>query len=103
MADQTLTSVLWFKIKPGMNAEFEQAFADCGMLERPRVIAGYRGATLHRSITQADEYFVLGTWDSEDDYSAWKAIASDGAPPDALARLARTIDTSTTGSLLRPC
>ncbi|MEY2966688.1 MAG: hypothetical protein RLY50_738, partial [Actinomycetota bacterium] len=42
MSDGPYTSIVWFKVKPGMNAEFEQAFADCGMLERPRVIDGYR-------------------------------------------------------------
>lgn len=50
-----------------MNEEFERAFADCEMLERPRV------------------------------------IASDGAPPDALARLVQTIEKTTNGALLRPC
>lgn len=102
MADGPFTSIVWFKVKPGMNAEFEKAFADCGMLERPRVITGYRGAVLHRAMARPDEYYVLGTWDSPADYEAWHDIAQSDAPRDALARLAATIDKTTAGTLVEP-
>lgn len=84
---QTFTSIVWFKVKPGMNAEFESAFLDAGMLTRPAVIDGFIEAHLHHSLMHDDEYYVLGSWTSEESYAAWQSMASEGAPKGAMRRL----------------
>ena len=85
------TSIVWFKIKPGMNAEFECAFLEAGMLTRPSAIDGYLGAHLHHSLMHEDEYYVLGSWTTEESYAAWQEVASDGAPVDAIKRMSAAI------------
>ena len=92
MADkEPFTSLVWFKITPGTNAEFEAAFTEAGMLTRPSAIDGYLGAHLHRSLMHADEYYVLGRWTSEESYAAWQAVASKDAPVDAIRRMSAVI------------
>jgi len=60
LRSETLRSVAWFKVKTGQHANCEAAFSACGMLERPKQIEGFLGAELLRSLTNPDEYFVLG-------------------------------------------
>lgn len=99
---EVLRSIVWFKVHPGMNDEFVAAFLAAGMLERPRAVGGYRGAALHRSLMCDDEYFVLGEWDSEESYAQWQAIASAGAPRDALRRMRACLADHRPNTLVRP-
>lgn len=94
-------SLVWFKVKPGMNEEFELAFIDAGMLERPKLVPGFRFVHLHRSLMNDDEYFVLGEWDTEESYAEWQRRAQDGAPLDALRRLGATLVEHRPNTLMR--
>lgn len=101
MAENGYTSLVWFRVNPGMNAEFESAFLDAGMLTRPAAIDGYNGAHLHHSLMNPDEYFVIGSWTSEKAYADWQEIASSGAPVDAMKRLGRCLAEHRPNTLMR--
>ena len=88
---EPFTSIVWFKVKPGMNAEFEKAFLEAGMLTRPSAIDGYLGAHLHHSLMHEDEYYVLGSWTTEESYAAWQEVASVGAPVEAIKRMSAAL------------
>jgi heme-degrading monooxygenase HmoA len=94
-------SIIWFKVRPGAETDFESAFDDAGMLTRPIQIDGFGGAELLRSTTSPHEYYVVGTWSSPAAYAAWHAISNNGAPPEALARLIDSIAEHRPGQLFR--
>lgn len=87
----TFRSVIRFQVKPGKEAAFEAAFDQCGMLRRPKKIAGFIDAELVRSIGEPIEYFVLGAWQSEQSYADWQAVARPEADPAAIAALDDTL------------
>lgn len=71
-------SVIRFTVKPGREADFETAFAACGMLTRPRAIAGFVEAELVRGLENRCEYLVIGRWADQAAYAAWQAVSMQG-------------------------
>lgn len=96
------TSVAWFKVKPGMNADFERAFHDAGMLTRSSALEGCISTRLFRSTDDSDQYFVIGRWTSSESYAQWQEIAVPGAPKDALKRMTDSLETNRLGVLMLP-
>lgn len=71
-------SLIRFTVKPGREADFEAAFAACGMLTRPRAIAGFVEAELVRGLEDPAEYLVIGRWADQAAYAAWQARSLEG-------------------------
>lgn len=92
-------SVIRFKVKPGRQADFEAAFADCGMLSRPRAVAGFIEAQLLRGLDGSPEYLVIGSWASVEAYRTWQGVSAVDAPKEPLARLVDTLQDPAPGSL----
>ena len=84
-------SVIRFQVKPGREAEFEAAFAETGMLSRPRRIEGFLGAELVKDLGGAGEYLVIGLWSGAESYRAWQAASTAQAPREAMGRLLDTL------------
>lgn len=84
-------SVIRFTVKPGREADFEAAFAACGMLTRPRAVAGFIEAELVRSITAPGEYLVIGRWAGHAAYEAWQARSLEGVSPELGRALLETL------------
>lgn len=97
----SLRSVIRFQVKPGREADFEAAFAETGMLTRPRELPGFRGAELVRSLADAGEYLVIGVWDDAETYREWQARSAADAPKEALRRLVDTLLDPRPGALYR--
>lgn len=97
----SFTSVIAFQVQPGKEAQFESAFARCGMLERPNAVEGFVKADLIRSVDDPAAYFVVGEWATEQAYAQWQSISRDGADPAALADLHATILEFQPGRLYR--
>ena len=95
------TSVINFQVKPGMEAQFEAAFARCGMLERPKAVEGFIKADLIRSVDDPPAYFVVGEWETEQAYADWQSRSREGADPAALAGLEAAIEAFRPGRLYR--
>ena len=95
-------SVIRFQVKPGREAEFEQAFLKCGMLERPKQIDGFIRAELVRGIADPSEYHVLGTWESEASYAGWQAVSHDVPDQNALATFRDCLIDPSPGRLFKP-
>lgn len=92
-------SLIHFVAKPGMSQAFQDAFADCGMLTRPRQIEGFVDVELMQSAMNPEHFVVTGRWRSQDAYAAWGAVAQKEAPREALRRLSAAVDSVTTGEL----
>jgi heme-degrading monooxygenase HmoA len=84
-------SLIRFKVRPGQEAAFEKAFAETGMLSRPKAVAGFLGADLVRDEGAPGTYLVLGRWESADAYAEWQGMSAAGAPTEALRALGRTL------------
>lgn len=84
-------SVIRFQVKPGRAADFEAAFAETGMLSRPRGIDGFRGAELVKDLAGDGEYLVIGVWTDAESYRAWQAVSAAQAPREAMGRLLDTL------------
>lgn len=84
-------SVIRFQVKPGRGADFEAAFAETGMLDRPRQIDGFLGAELVKDLAGDGEYLVLGVWAGAEAYRAWQAVSAVQAPREAMGRLLDTL------------
>ncbi|WP_374658542.1 antibiotic biosynthesis monooxygenase [Phenylobacterium sp.] len=80
-------SVIRFQVKPGREADFEAAFAETGMLSRPRQIQGFLGAELVKDLAGDGEYLVIGLWSDAEAYRSWQAVSAAGAPREAMGRL----------------
>jgi heme-degrading monooxygenase HmoA len=85
------TSVIRFRVKPGFEATFEDAFAKAGMLTRPKAIAGFVRAELVRSVGEPVEYYVIGEWQTQQSYTEWQAVSGPGADPAVLAAMRETL------------
>jgi heme-degrading monooxygenase HmoA len=92
-------SVIRFQVKPGREGEFEAAFAETGMLTRPRDVPGFVGAELVRGLEGQGGYLVIGTWTDEQAYREWQRRSASGAPAGALARLLETLENPKPGVL----
>lgn len=88
---KALRSVIEFRVVPGQEAAFEQAFADAQMLTRPAAIDGFYGADLIHSLEDPSHYMVIGSWATMEAYEQWQAISVEGAPPEPLKRLVATL------------
>lgn len=99
MTEALFHSLIHFVAKPGMGQAFQEAFADCGMLTRPRQIEGFVDVELMQSAMNPDHFIVTGRWRSTDSYAAWGAVSQKEAPREALRRLSAAIDSVTTGEL----
>lgn len=95
-------SFIEFRILPGREADFRAAFAECGMLTRPRAIDGFISADLIRDRQDGTRFAVVGTWRTAEAYAAWQAVSQSGAPPSALARLAACLAEAPVGRLFDP-
>lgn len=84
-------SVIRFTVKPGREADFEAAFAACGMLTRPRPVAGFIQAELVRGVTAPGEYLVIGRWADQTAYEAWQARSLEGVSPELGRALLETL------------
>ena len=98
----TFRSIIRFRVKPGMEADFEAAFLKAGMLERPARIDGFVSAELVRSVAGPVEYYVIGEWRTEQAYVDWQTISRDGADPDAIAAMQSTLVDHAPGRLFEP-
>ena len=96
----SFTSLITFRVARGRSAEFEEAFTRAGMLTRPRALAGYHGAELHRGIEDPQTYIVVGHWDSVEAYRQWQARSLDHTPD--LERLLDTLIDPQPGQLYEP-
>lgn len=85
------TSIIRFRVKPGLEATFEAAFTKAGMLTRPRAIDGFIRAELVRSVGDPVEYYVIGEWQTQQSYAAWQAISGPEADPEALTAMRETL------------
>jgi len=84
-------SVIRFQVKPGRAPDFEAAFAETGMLTRPRAIEGFQGAELVKDLAGEGEYLVIGVWSDAESYRAWQAVSAAQAPREAMGRLLDTL------------
>ena len=84
-------SIIRFQVKPGMAAEFEAAFSECRMLDRPSAIDGFVMAELVRSVVEPLEYHVIGEWETEQAYADWQAVSHEQADPAAVEALHATL------------
>ena len=84
-------SVIRFTVKPGQEAEFEAAFAACGMLTRPRAIEGFVEAELVRGLENPAEYLVIGRWADQAAYAAWQACSMEGVTGQQRQALLETL------------
>lgn len=96
------TSVAWFKVKEGRNADFESAFHEAGMLTRSSALDGCIDTRLYQSTDGTNQYFVIGEWDSEETYALWQQMAVPGAPKDALGRMTDSLERNRLGVLMTP-
>ena len=96
-------SLIHFVAKPGMSQDFQDAFAECGMLTRPRLIEGFVDVALKQSTANPDHFIVTGRWKSRESYAAWGAVSQKEAPRDALRRLSAAVESVTTGELFVSC
>ncbi len=99
---ETYTSVAWFKVKQGRNADFESAFHDAGMLTRSSALDGCLDTRLYRSSDDTNQYFVIGHWASQDAYALWQQMAVPGAPKEALDRMTDSLEKNRLGVLMLP-
>ncbi len=95
-------SFIEFRVLPGREADFVAAFADCGMLTRPREIDGFVSAELVRDRQDGARFAVVGAWRTAQAYAAWQAVSQSGAPRPALARLAACLAEAPSGRLFDP-
>ena len=84
-------SVIRFTVKPGREAEFEAAFAACGMLTRPRAIEGFVEAELVRGLENPGEYLVIGRWADAAAYGAWQARSMEAVTAQQRQALLETL------------
>lgn len=84
-------SVIRFTVKPGREADFEAAFAACGMLTRPRAIEGFVEAELVRGLENRGEYLVIGRWADQAAYAAWQARSLEGVTAQQRQALLETL------------
>lgn len=96
------TSIAWFKVKEGRNADFVSAFHDAGMLSRSSKLEGCLDTCLYQSTDGTNQYFVIGHWDSEETYALWQQMAVPGAPKEALARMTDALESNRLGVLMLP-
>lgn len=96
------TSVAWFKVKEGRNADFVSAFHDAGMLSRSAALEGCIDTVLYQSTDGTNQYFVIGHWDSQESYALWQEMAVPGAPKEALWRMTDALETNRLGVLMLP-
>jgi heme-degrading monooxygenase HmoA len=87
----SVRSVIRFTVKLGREAEFEAAFGACGMLTRPRAIAGYLEAELVRGLENPAEYLVIGRWADQAAYAAWQARSLEGVTAEQRQALLDTL------------
>lgn len=96
------TSIAWFKVKEGRNADFERAFHDAGMLTRSSALEGCLDTRLYQSTDGTNQYFVIGHWYSKESYALWQELAVPGASKDALDRMSDALETNRLGVLMLP-
>lgn len=97
MSAKRITSLITFRVREGQGEAFIAAFGACGMLSRPRAVAGFAGAELLRQCGDGRNFAVIARWDSAQAYADWRRVARSGAPPEALRALAACIESSTEG------
>lgn len=93
------TSLITFRVAPGRHADFEAAFERAGMLTRPRAVAGFIGAALHRGLDDPDTYIVIGQWATADAYREWQTRSVEDT--EGLAALLDTLADVQPGTLFR--
>lgn len=96
------TSIAWFKVKEGRNADFESAFHDAGMLSRSSALEGCIYTRLYKSTDDTNQYFVIGHWESQESYALWQEMAVPGAAPEALQRMTDALEKNRLGVLMLP-
>lgn len=84
-------SVIHFRTQPGRGADFEDAFAEATLLERPRQVPGFESLVLTHSLTSPDEYFVIGHWATEAAYAQWQQESMSGLDTSVAARFLETL------------
>jgi heme-degrading monooxygenase HmoA len=92
-------SLISFKVHPGREADFIEAFIASGMLSRPREIEGFKSASLLRQRDDPTRFAVTARWDAPDAYAAWQDVSESGAPRSALIKLAECIAETAPGQL----
>lgn len=95
-------SLIQFRVKQGKAETFEAAFAKAGMLERPKVVKGFVFAELTRSLSDPNDYAVVGEWESEQAYADWQAISREEADPETLSILDDCLVEYRPGRLFKP-
>lgn len=95
----TFTSIIRFDVQPGAEAAFEEAFEKSGMLSRPKVIEGFCGAELVKSIEPPATYHVIGRWQSRQAYIDWQDVAAAQADPAAMTNLLQALVAPKPGKL----
>jgi heme-degrading monooxygenase HmoA len=95
------TSIIWFKVKDGMNAEFVSAFHDAGMVTRSTALEGCHDITLFEAADGTNQYFVIGHWDSREWYDEWQRRAVPEAPREAMKRMSNAIEENRSGVLVK--
>lgn len=86
-----IRAVIKFEVKQNAGKEFESAFKDAGMFERPAKLEGFESMELIRCVVDRSEYLVVSTWQTEQAYEHWQLVSSAEAPREALKRLAATL------------
>lgn len=67
----TVVSVLAMEVRPGVEEEFQRAFAELGVLDEARGSGGFLSGRLLRPLTPGHPFLVVAEWESVEAYEAW--------------------------------
>lgn len=96
------TSIIGFRVHPGREADFAAAFEACGMLIRPREIAGFISGQLLQQQDDATRFTVIALWRTPEAYAEWARRSQVGADEKALRALSDCLADLTPGKLFAP-
>lgn len=88
MTGPTYTSIIEFRVHPGREDDFIAAFADCGMLERPRALPDFVSGELLRQADDPACFVVIATWRTPAAYADWGRLSREGVDARSLGALA---------------
>jgi heme-degrading monooxygenase HmoA len=102
MTETLYTSIIHFRVHPGREKDFVTAFHACGMLKRPRDIAGFVSGKLLQQNDDPASFSVVAHWRTPKAYAEWGRMARVGVEETALEAFLGCIADVTVGKLYAP-
>jgi len=102
MSNILYTSIIGCRVHPGREADFMAAFEACGMLRRPRAIAGFVSGQLLQQHDDSTRFTVVALWRTPEAYAEWGRKSQAGVEEESLRSLSDCLAELTPGKLFGP-